>query len=126
MAMKENDTEELENRGMAIYEYIVDNVDNLESELADKIRELKEVDMSGQFLASTARYLAAVDKERFQPWFPALIEGAIEKDRERRYIGSLLQAIWGDDFEEYASELKEKDNNFRRIYRRLHPEEDAM
>ena len=54
------------------------------------------------------------------------MEGAIEKDRERRYIGSLLEALWGSDYEEHVAELKETDNNFRRIYRRIHPEEDAM
>ena len=118
--------EALENQGMEIYEYIVDHADSLEEELTDLIKRLKDVDTTGQFLASTARYLTAVDREKYRPWLGSLIEGAIEKDRERRYIGSLLEAIWGDDYTEHVDELKENDNNFRRIYRRMHPEEDAM
>lgn len=124
--MEQDTKDEIENRGMRIYEYIVDNVENLGPELADKINELKEVDSTGQFLASTARYLSAVDRPRFEVWLGPLIEGAIEKDRERRYIGSLLEAIWGSDYESHADELRKSDNNFRRIYRRLHPETDPM
>lgn len=118
--------ETIESRGMSIYEYIVDNTSTIEKELGALILQLKSVDMSGQFLASTARYLAAVDREKFNPWLGSLIEGAIEKDRERRYIGSLLEAIWGADYMLHADKLKEKDNNFRRIYRRIHTEADAM
>ena len=61
---------------------------------------------TGQFLASSARFLNAVDAEKFAPWLPSLIEGAISKDRERRYIGSLLEAIWGADYMERAQELQ--------------------
>lgn len=118
--------ESLESRGMELYEYIVDNADTLGDELDGIIMRLKGVDTSGQFLASTARYLAAVDRERFNPWLTPLIEGAIEKDRERRYIGSLLEAIWGSDYEEHCDELCQVDNNFRRIYKRIHSDEDPM
>lgn len=111
---------------MSIYEQIVDNTENLGEELNDLIERLKDADTTGQFLASTARYLTAVDRERFEPWLTPLIEGAIERDRERRYIGSLLEAIWGSDYEEHVEQLRQTDNNFRRIYRRIHPEEDAM
>ncbi len=124
--MEQDNKDEIGNRGMRIYEYIVDNVENLGPEFSDKINELKEVDSTGQFLASTARYLSAVDRPRFEVWLAPLIEGAIEKDRERRYIGSLLEAIWGSDYEAHADELRKNDNNFRRIYRRLHPETDPM
>ncbi len=124
--MDSNDKEAQESRGMRIYEYIVDNVSTIGSELGDKIEELKEADTTGQFMASTARYLAAVDRERFEPWLAPLIESAIEKDRERRYIGSLLEAIWGEDYEDHADELRKSDDNFRRIYKRLHPEKDPM
>lgn len=120
--MKENNTDNLEQEGMSVYEYIVDHCDSCSSQMAELIAKLREVDTSGQFLASTARYLAAVDRETFAPWLAPLIEGAIEKDRERRYIGSLLQAIWGEDYESRVDELKESDNNFRRIYKRIYPE----
>lgn len=126
MEENNNNQDTLESRGMELYEYIVDHTDDLGDELDSLILRLKGVDTSGQFLASTARYLAAVDRRRFEPWLAQLIEGAIEKDRERRYIGSLLQAIWGDDFEQRVDELVGTDNNFRRIYKRMHSEEDAM
>lgn len=115
-----------EQEGMEVYQYIVDHCENCGGEMESMIEKLKQVDMSGQFLASTARYLAAVDRDKFNPWLGTLIEGAIDRDRERRYIGSLLQAIWGDDYEIRAEELKNTDNNFRRIYKRIHPEVNVM
>lgn len=115
-----------ESEGMAIYEYIVDNCATCSSEMPGLISKLRIVDNSGQFLASTARYLAAVDREQFEQWLGPLIEGAIDKDRERRYIGSLLQSIWGEDYETRVEELKAADNNFRRIYKRIHPEDNVM
>lgn len=118
--------EKLEEEGMAVYQYIVDNCETCQSEMPQLIDKLRNVDMSGQFFASTARYLAAVDRNQFQPWLAPLIEGAIEKDRERRYIGSLLASIWGDDYESRCEELKSSDNNFRRIYKRIHSDADVM
>lgn len=124
--MNANSEEKLEQEGMNVYQYIVDHCDSCSAEMPSLIEKMRNVDTSGQFLASTARYLAAVDREKFEPWLATLIEGAIERDRERRYIGSLLQAIWGDDYESRAAELKITDNNFRRIYKRIYPEDQAM
>lgn len=118
--------ENLEEAGMSVYQYIVDNCENCADEMPSLIRKLTEVDTSGQFLASTARYLAAVDRQHFETWLAPLIEAAIDKDRERRYIGSLLQAIWGEDYADRVDELKASDNNFRRIYKRLYPQGNAM
>lgn len=123
--MEENNNS-TENRGMSVYERIVDQAESLGAGLKELIEELKQVDTTGQFLASTARYLSAVDREYFEPWLTPLIEAAIERDRERRYIGSLLEAIWGADYEQRVEELRASDNNFRRIYRRMHPELEAM
>ena len=109
--------------GMATYDYIVNNVDTCLDSMPELIEILKRVDISGQFLASTARFLSAVDREKFSECITPLIEGAIEKDRERRYIGSLLQAIWGADYMDRAEQLKSADNNFRRIYKRIYPAE---
>lgn len=120
------DKENLEQEGMSVYQYIVDHCETCCEEMDALILKLRQVDTSGQFLASTARYLAAVDRAKFEPWLGSLIEGAIDKDRERRYIGSLLQAIWGDDFELRVTELNATDNNFRRIYKRIHPEVNVM
>lgn len=107
--------------GMATYDYIVNNVDTCLASMPELIENLKRVDVSGQFLASTARFLSAVDREKFAECLTPLIEGAIEKDRERRYIGSLLEAIWGKDYIERAETLKLEDDNFRRIFKRIYP-----
>ena len=109
--------------GMATYDYIVNNVDSCMEHMPELVENLRRADISGQFLASTARFLCAVDREKFSSWLQPLLEGAIEKDRERRYIGSLLQAIWGSDYKERADELKASDDTFRRIYKRVYPGE---
>ena len=116
----ENDTD-----GMLTYEYIANNFDSCEEVMSELVDNLVRVDHTGQFLASSARYLAAVDREKFSPWLPSLIEAAIAKDRERRYIGSLLEAIWGADYRDRAEELRASDDNFRRIYKRIYPGEGA-
>ena len=109
--------------GMATYDYIVNNVESCLESMPELIDNLRRVDISGQFLASTARFLCAVDREKFSGCIQPLVEGAIEKDRERRYIGSLLQAIWGADYKDRADELKASDDTFRRIYKRVYPGE---
>lgn len=124
MSMSENTTVNPiadEGKGMEIYEYIVNNVEDCRDRLDNLIMDLKRVDSSGQFLASTARFLAAIDKETFAEFLPSLIESAIERDRERRYIGQLLEAIWGPDYKECAEELSATDDVFRRLYKRVYP-----
>lgn len=113
----ENDTD-----GMATYEYLCNNFETCVEDMPDLIDILHKADHTGQFLASSARFLSAVDKEKYSEWVPRLIELAIAKDRERRYIGSLLEAIWGVDYKEHVSELQATDDNFRRIYKRIYPE----
>lgn len=109
-----------EDEGMQIYEYIVDNAESDNLQMGDMVMKLRHADTTGQFLCSTARYLAAVDRERFDQWIAPLVEGAIEKDRDRRYIGSLLEALWGIDYADRVEELKNCDDNFRRIYKRIY------
>ena len=77
--------------------------------------------MSGQFVVSAARYLNAIDKDKYTDSIDKLIKAAIEKDRERKYLGDLAVSIWGDDYKEKAEELIAVDDNFRRIYKRLYP-----
>lgn len=108
--------------GMATYEYLVNNCETCMEDMPRLIENLVRVDLTGQFLASSARYLAAIDREKYSEWLSPLIEAAIAKDRERRYIGSLLEAIWGSDYREKAEELRNVDDNFRRIYKRIYPE----
>ena len=107
--------------GMATYEYIVNHVDTCLPLMPELTENLRRVDVSGQFLASTARFLHAVDAAAFSSCIAPLVEGAIEKDRERRYIGSLLEAIWGADYQHNAERLRATDDNFRRIYKRIYP-----
>lgn len=113
--------------GMMTYDYIVNHIPSCLDSMDFLVENLKEKDTTGQFLSSSARFLASVDRDTFEDWIEKLIEGAIEKDRERRYIWSLLKALWGDDYEERAEELKKSDDNFRKIFKRVHPElEDSV
>lgn len=112
---------EADQDGMATYEYLVNNATSSVDDMPDIIAHLRNIDRTGQFLASSARFLAAINRELFADAIESLIEGAIEKDRERRYIPSLLEAIWGADYQQRADELRLSDNNFRRIYKRVYP-----
>ncbi|MDE6488282.1 MAG: hypothetical protein K2L46_03295, partial [Paramuribaculum sp.] len=85
------------------------------------IENMIMVDASGQFTVSAARYLNAIDPEKYAAHIQNLISAAIDKDRERVYIGSLLTDIWGPDYASRADSLAASDRNFRRIYQRLHP-----
>lgn len=107
--------------GLMTYEYIANNIGVIDDDLDWLADNLRVVDGNGQFLVSAARYLHAVDHERFAVAIDKLVAAAIDKDRERVYIGHLLQSLYGDDYMERAEELRLNDNNFRRIYKRLYP-----
>lgn len=110
---------ETDTDGLATYDYIVNHVETCAEVMPQLIENMLKVDSTGQFLASTARFLAAVDRKTFEPWLATLIEGAIDKDRERKYIGSLLEALWGPDYQKNSESLIKTDDNFRRIYKRI-------
>ena len=103
--------------GLLTYEYIANHINELSPDdmtaLADN---MIQVDRNGQFVVSAARYLSATDRDLFAEPIARLIAAAIDKDRERRYLGDLLQAIYGPDY----AELSAADDNFRRIYKRLY------
>ncbi len=108
--------------GLATYEFIANNIENLtEEEIEALASNMIKVDMSGQFTASAARYLNAINSEMYASVVRRLVAATIDRDREHRYIVDLLPAIWGADYAERADELKASDNNFRRIYKRLFP-----
>lgn len=107
--------------GLLTYEYIANNIDSCFEIIDELIDNMITVDHNGQFLVSAARYLHAIDKTRYSNAISRLIAAAIEKDREHRYIGDLLQGIWGKDYTEHIEELNSSDDNFRRIYKRLYP-----
>lgn len=117
MDVKETDNNSV---GMELYDRLVNNLTSIEADLPSLIERLAQVDDTGQFLCSSARFLGAMDREHYAPFINILVEKAIGKDRERRYIGSLLKALWGDDFMQRADKLREQDDNFRRIYKRVY------
>lgn len=107
--------------GLLTYEYIANHIDTCHEIIDELVDNMIEVDKNGQFLVSASRYLYAIDREKFATAIDRLIGAAIEKDREHRYIGDLLQGIWGADYAERVDELNATDDNFRRIYKRLYP-----
>lgn len=121
--MEESTIKELEKDvdGLLTYEYIANNIGVIDEDIDWLADNLIKVDGSGQFLVSAARYLNAVDKEHFSATIDKIVSAAIDRDRERAYIGYLLQSLYGDDYLERAEELRLSDNNFRRIYKRLYP-----
>ena len=107
--------------GLTTYEYIANNIDTIDDALPELVANIINVDLNGQFVVSTARYLYAIDSERYAQSIDALVKAAIEKDREHKYLGDLIAGIYGADYKEHASELSRTDDNFRRIYKRLYP-----
>lgn len=105
--------------GLLTYEYLANHISEIDEVIDDIVDNMIAVDHTGQFLVSAARYLFAIDKDTYRAPVSKLIASAIEKDRERRYIGDLL-TMWGQDYEENAAELSAADDNFRRIYKRLY------
>lgn len=72
-------------------------------------------------LGKCRRYLNAIDPDGYEPAIRTLVAGAIDKDREHKYLPDLLQGLYGEDYEVRAKELIAADDNFRRIYKRLFP-----
>ena len=108
--------------GLLTYEYIANNINNgVEDVMDELIDNMIAVDKTGQFVVSTARYLNAIDKDKFATHIDRLIKAAIVADRERSYLPDLAASIWGNDYKEKASQLSATDDNFRRIYKRLYP-----
>lgn len=106
---------------MASYEYLVNNIDLDPKAVEMAIDNIARVDTTGQFAASAARFLAAVGRERFATDIDRLLKQVIDKDRNKSYMPDLLPCIWGEDYSQHVEELREADDNFRRIYKRVHP-----
>lgn len=107
--------------GLATYEYIANNIDSCDDVLPELIDNIIRVDRIGQFIVSTARYLAAIDKNKYNDTIATLMDAAIDKDRDRKYIPSLLASVWGEDYANHVEELNAADDHFRRIYKRVYP-----
>ena len=108
--------------GLLTYEYLANHIGECEPEDIDTLIEnMEHVDLTGQFLASAARYLHAIDPEDYAPAIRTLVAYAINKDREHKYLPDLLHALYGPDCIKNAESLIASDDNFRRIYKRLYP-----
>lgn len=106
---------------LGVYEFLVNSLDELsKDDVAQIVDRLAANDLKGQYLTSVARYLTATDRSRFQTEIDRLVSLVIERDREHRYLRDLMVAVYGEDYachvEKYVA-----DDNFRRIYKRLHP-----
>ena len=107
--------------GLATYEYIANTIGQIDPIMPELIDNMINVDSNGQFVASTARYLNAIDPQKYASEIDKLIKAAISKDREHKYLPDLIAGIWGDNYLEHANELIKENDNFRRIYKRLYP-----
>ena len=107
--------------GLLTYEYIANHIDAVKPDLDWLVGNMEKVDLTGQLVISAARYLFAIDPVGFAPNIDRLIKAGIEKDREHRYLGDMLQQMFGPDYADRAAELSAADDNFRRIYKRLYP-----
>ncbi len=122
--MTDNDIKKLrlDPDGLLTYEFLANHIGECGPEEIDALIEnMERVDLSGQFLASAARYLNAIDPDGYQPAIRTLVAGAIDKDREHRYLPDLMQGLYGNDYKDRLNELCASDDNFRRMYKRLYP-----
>lgn len=108
--------------GLQSYEYLANHIGECDPDSIEAIIDnMERVDLTGQFMASAARYLNAIDSEGYRPAVRRLVAATIDKDREHKYLPDLLQGLYGSDYEVNAKSLCATDDNFRRIYKRLFP-----
>lgn len=113
--------------GLLTYEYLANNIETCTgADLEAVVDNLKRVDLNGQFTASAARYLNALDSAAYASAIETLAAATIDKDREHRYLGNLLSSLYGEDYKDRADELSAGDNNFRRMYKRLFPNPESL
>ncbi len=112
--------------GLLTYEYIANNIGLCDEIMDELVDNMILVDSTGQFVVSAARYLHAIDHERYAAAIDRLVATAIEKDRERRYLPVLIESLYGADYADRAEQLSASDNNFRRIYKRLYPSGQSL
>lgn len=120
----DNNTKKLldtDTNGLLTYEYIANNMGHIDDEMRTLVDNMILKDRTGQFVVSTARYLNAIDREKYADSIDLLVKAAIDKDRDHVYLAYLVSSLWGADYKEHAAELSAQDDNFRRIYKRLYP-----
>ncbi len=107
--------------GLLTYEYIANNISGCDEIMNELLDNMIEVDKSGQFVVSAARYLHAIDPTHYEASIRRLADAAIEKDRERRYLPDLLESLYGSGYADRAMELSAIDDTFRRLFKRVNP-----
>lgn len=107
--------------GLVTYEYIANHIDTCSECIDMLVDNMIRVDLSGQFSASAARYLSAIDADGFKNAIDRLVGAVIDKDREHKFLATLMEGVYGADYHERASELRETDDNFRRLEKRILP-----
>ena len=112
--------------GLQTYEYIANTIDDIDGDLPWLVDNMKRVDLNGQFLASAARYLHAIDGARYSAAIKDLVAATIDRDREHKYLPDVMSSIYGEDYQSRAAELIATDDNFRRIYKRLYPKAESL
>ena len=112
--------------GLLTYEYLANNIETCDDDLAALTDNLVRVDLNGQFTASAAKYLNAIDKDKYAAQISMLVAATIDKDREHRYLSDLMSSLYCPDCTARAKELSATDNNFRRIYKRLYPNPESL
>lgn len=108
-----------DNDGLLTYEYIANNIGQCDDIMPELVDNMLVADSTGQFVASAARYLHAIDPEKYAASIARLVAGAIDRDRERRYLPDIIESLYGTDYEQHADELSAADDNFRRLYKRV-------
>lgn len=108
--------------GLLTYEYMANHMGECDADMPVLVANMIRADRTGQFTVSAARYLHATDPDKFAAHIDTLVRAAIDKDRERAYLGLLLSALYGADHAERAAELTATDDNYRRIAKRLAPQ----
>ena len=121
MDTKLKKTLQADDTGLLTYEYIANNISSIDKEMPTLVENIIAKDHTGQFVVSTARYLHAIDSEKYALSIDLLVKAAIAKDRDRVYLGDLAASLWGADYKDRAEQLSASDDNFRRIYKRLYP-----
>ena len=65
--------------GLLTYEFIANNIDSIDDIMPELAANIINVDMTGQFVVSAARYLNAIDKEKYAESIDMLVKAAIER-----------------------------------------------
>lgn len=112
--------------GLLSYEFIANHIDDADLDLPALADNIIRVDRSGQFTASAARYLNAINPVGYAEIIKRLVAATIDKDRERNYLQDLLTAVYGADYQAKADVLSATDDNFRRMYKRLYPNPESL